>query len=60
MLFPPKAPMGLGQVDDPPILAPIRDMLFFWLLFVNIFTGLVVQNFDDIKNNYIFILFFSK
>ena len=28
-LFPPKAPMGLGQIDDPLILAPIRDILIF-------------------------------
>ena len=26
MIFPPKAPMGLGQIDDPPVLAPIPDI----------------------------------
>ena len=33
MLFQPKAPMGLGPIDDPPILVAIRDILifmFFW------------------------------
>ncbi len=29
MLFPPKAPMGLGQIDDPLILAPILHILMF-------------------------------
>ncbi len=34
MLFPPKSPRGLGQTDDPPILAPIRDIsiLMFFVL----------------------------
>ncbi len=31
MRFPPKAPMGLGQIDDPQILAPIRNIRFFGL-----------------------------
>ena len=25
--FQPKAPVGLGQIDDPPIVGPIRDIL---------------------------------
>ncbi len=29
MLFPPRVPMGLGQIDDPPLLAPIRDISIF-------------------------------
>ena len=32
MLFPPKAPMGLDQIDDPPLLALIRDILIFNLV----------------------------
>jgi hypothetical protein len=27
MRFPPRVPMGLGQIDDPPLPAPIRDIL---------------------------------
>ncbi len=29
MPFPAKVPMGFGQIDDLPILAPIRDVFFF-------------------------------
>ncbi len=32
MIFPPTAPVGLGQIHDPPIKAPIRDVLFFAFL----------------------------
>ena len=29
MLFQPKAPTGLGPIDDPPNLVAIRDILTF-------------------------------
>ena len=42
MLFLPKAPMGLGQIDDPPNIVSIRDIFTF--SFVLEFTpGLVLS-----------------